>query len=98
MACDMVSLWPNGVRSKMDMLSFCQMMVGEEQMKRAFDYAGRMPSPRQGSFLVFIQGGCGDGTLLSGLRACVPELMAELRKLAVCPDAAVRTGTNNGDS
>ena len=94
----MVSLWPDGVRSKVDTQYFCQMMLGREQMKLAFDYEARMPSFRDDCFLLFIQGGCVEGTPLSGLRACVPELMAELRALAQCPDAAVRTGSIHGDS
>ena len=75
------------------------MMVGHDQMALgALDYDNRMPSPRQDCFLFFIKGGCGDGTLLSGLRECVPDLMAELRSLAQNPDVAVRTGSITGES
>ena len=100
----MASLWPAGVRSKSDMWLFCEMMVGAEAMKSCLDYQVRMPSPRPDCLLYFIPGGCSDDTPLYGLRACVPELMSELKQLAVdkgnyqTPELAVRTGAINGDS
>ena len=92
----MVTMWPAGVNSKPDMDHFCRMMVGPDL--GALDYDNRMPSPRQDCFLFFIKGGCVDGTLLYGLRDCVPDLMAELRSLAQNPDVAVRTGSITGES
>ena len=95
----MVTMWPAGVNSKPDMDHFCQMMVGHQQMATgALDYNNRMPSPRQDCFLFFIEGGCGAGTLLSGLRECVPGLMEELKSMAQHPEVAVKTGTPNGTS
>ena len=95
----MVLRWPAGVSSKDCMTRFTRMMVGHEQMSSgALDYCSRMPSVRNECFLYFIKGGCADGTLLSGLRACVPGLMAELRGQALHPEAAVRTGDIKGES
>jgi hypothetical protein len=95
----MVLRWPAGVSSKDCMTHFTRMMVGHEQMRSgALDYCSRMPSVRNECFLYFIKGGCADGTLLSGLRACVPGLMAELRGQALHPEAAVRTGDIKGES
>ena len=95
----MVSMWPAGVNSRSDMAQFSQMMVGQQQYVRgAIDYNARMPSPRQDCFLFFIEGGCGAGTLLTGLRECVPRLMEELKGMAHHPEVAVKTGTPTGTS
>ncbi len=95
----MVLRWPAGVSSKDCMTHFTRMMVGHEQMTSgALDHSNRMPSVRNECFLYFIKGGCADGTLLSGLRACVPGFMAELRGQALHPEATVRTGDIKGES
>jgi hypothetical protein len=95
----MVNMWPAGVNSKPDMAHFCQMMVGRQRMANScLDYTKRMPSPRQDCFLLFIEGGCGEGTLLSCLRECVPALMGELKGMAQHSDVAVKTGTPDGAS
>ncbi len=94
----MAHMWPDGVSSNLDMRFFCQMMVGEAKMNSAFDIHERMPSARPDCFLTFIPGGCGDCTSLAVLRACVPDLMAELKSKAHDPSVAVRTGAVNADS
>ena len=91
----MVPRWPAGVSSNQCMDLFTLMMVGPIE---ALDYSSKMPSDRKDCFLHFIEGGCADGTLLSGLRVCVPGLMEELKEMAQHPGVAVKTGHPTGTS
>jgi hypothetical protein len=75
-------MWPDGVATQEDVYSFCEMIVGKSGMQFLSDYRKRMPIEARDCHLVFIRGGCGDGTKLIGLKDCIPDLMDELRARA----------------
>ena len=70
------NLWPAGVATSADMYKFCRMMVGKSA--EIVDYGDRLPYPTEDSFCFFIPGGCAAGTLLHGLRDCVPAMLLEI--------------------
>ena len=96
-------MWPNGVRTNEDTRRFARLIVGPRAELEDCSET-RLPDDRHDSFLYVSRGGCGDGTPLAALRACVPDMMQELEAFASerfrigRPQVAYQVGSDRHDT
>lgn len=68
--------WPQGIRTKDDAFKFARLLCGPSSDIR--DYADRLPHESSKSFLLFVKGGCKDGTPFFGIKKLIQPMMEEI--------------------